>query len=137
MRPPASDGQTLQGKDKKNKGTGKKVKKSKVAPTATVVSEAPAPVKDQTVNISLPTQKIDEPAKVDIPVPGPALSLTSGVDSISKPATSTGASFSTLPHSATGISGAGQSFFTEPDVSDVDSNHDRSDKASDEGEISD
>ena len=99
--------------------------------------EAPAPGKDQTVNISLPTQKIDEPAKVDIPVPGPALSLTSGVDSISKPATSTGASFSTLPHSATGISVAGQSFFTEPDVSDVDSNHDRSDKASDEGEISD
>ena len=49
MRPAAADGQNLQGKDKKNKGTGKKVKKTKVAPTATVVSEAPAPVKDQTV----------------------------------------------------------------------------------------
>ena len=134
VRPPAADGQNLQGKDKKNKGTGKKVRKTKVAPTATVVSEAPAPVKDQTVNISPPSQTHDEPVKVDAPVPGPALSLTSGVDSIPKPATSF---FSTLPHTTTGVSGAGQSFSNEQDVSDVDSNPDRSDKASDEGEISD
>ena len=134
VRPPATDGQNSQGKDKKNKGTGKKVKKTKVAPTATVVSEAPAPVKDQTVSISLPAQKHDEPVKVDAPVPGPALSLTSGVDSIPKPATSF---FSTLPHTTTGVSGAGQSFSNEQDVSDVDSNPDRSDEASDEGEISD
>ena len=132
VRPPAADGQNLQGQDKKNKGTGKKVKKTKVAPTATVVSEAP--VKDQTVNISLPSQKHDEPVKVDAPVPGPALSLTSGVDSIPKPATSI---FTTLPNTTTGTSGAGQSFSNEQDVSDVDSNPDRSDKASDEGEISD
>ena len=95
MRPPAADGQNLQGKDKKNKDTGKKVKKTKVAPTATVVSEAPAPVKDQTVNISLPCQKHDEPVKVDAPIPDPALSLTSGVDSTLKPATSF---FTRLPH---------------------------------------
>ena len=50
VRPPATDGQNPQVKEKKNKGTGKKVKKTKVAPTATVVSEAPAPVKDQTVS---------------------------------------------------------------------------------------
>ena len=126
MRPPATDGQNPQGKDKKNKGMGKKVKKTKVAPTATVVSEAPAPVKDQTVSISLPAQKHDELVKVDASVPGPALSLTSGVNSIPKPATSF---FSTLPHTTTGVSGAGQSFSNEQDVSDVDSNPDRSDKA--------
>ena len=100
------------------------------------MSEVPAPVKDQTVDTFLPMQKLDEPAKVDIPVTGPALSLSSGVDSATKPTTSTGTSFSTLPHSVTGDSGTGPSFFTEPDLSDVDSNHDRSDKASDEGEIS-
>ena len=113
---------------------GKKVKKTKVAPTATVVSKAPAPVKDQTVSISLPAQKHDEPVKVDAPVPGPAPSLISGVESIPKPETSF---FSSLPHTTTGVSGTGQSFSTEQDVSDVDSNPDRSDKASDEGEISD
>ena len=86
------------------------------------------------INISLPAQKHDELVKVDAPVPGPALSLTSGVDSIPKPATSF---FSTLPHTTTGVSGAGQSFSNEQDMSDVDSNPDRSDKASDEGEISD
>ena len=134
VRPLAADGQNLQGKDKKNKGTGKKVKKTKVAPTTTVVSEAPAPVKDQTVNISLPSQKHDEPVEVDAPVPGPVLSLTSGVDSTPKPATSI---FTTLPHTTTGISGASQSCFNEQDVSDVDSNPEGSDKASDEGEISD
>ena len=134
MRSPATDGQNLQRKDKKNKGTGKKVKKTKVAPTATVVSEAPAPVKDQTVTIAPPSQKQDKPVEVDAPVPGPALSLSSGVDSSPKLTTSM---FTTLPPATTGSSGAGQSFFHEQDVSDVDSNPDRSDKVSDEGEISD
>ena len=134
VRPPATDGQNPQVKDKKNKGTGKKVKKTKVAPTATVVSEAPAPVKDQTVSIPLPAQKHVEPVKVDAPVPGPAPSLISGVESLPKPETSF---FSSLPHTTTGVSGTGQSFPIEQDVSDVDSNPDRSNKASDEGEISD
>ena len=134
VRPPATDGQNPQVKDKKNKGTGKKVKKTKVAPTATVVSEAPAPVKDQTVIESLPAQRHEEPVKVDAPVPGPAPSLITGAKSTSKPETSY---FSSLPHTTTGVSGTGQSFSAEQDVSDVDSNLDRSDKASDEGEISD
>ena len=134
VRSPATDGQNLQRKDKKNKGTGKKVKKTKVAPTTTVVSEAPAPVKDQTVTIAPPSQKQDKPVEVDAPVPGPALSLSSGVDSSPKLTTSM---FTTLPPATTGSSGAGQSFFHEQDVSDVDSNPDRSDKVSDEGEISD
>ena len=109
MRPPATDGQNPQVKDKKNKGTGKKVKKTKVAPTATVVSEAPAPVKDQTVKIPLPAQKHVEPVKVDVPLPGSAPSLISGVESLPKPETSF---FSSLPHTATGVSGTGQSFPT-------------------------
>ena len=134
VRSPATDGQNLQRKDKKNKGMGKKVKKTKVAPTATVVSEAPAPVKDQTVTIAPPSQKQDKPVEVDAPVQGPALSLSSGVDSNPKLTTSM---FTTLPPATTGSSGAGQSFFHEQDVSDVDSNPDRSDKVSDEGEISD
>ena len=134
VRSPATDGQNLQRKDKKNKGTGKKVKKTKVPPTATVVSEAPAPVKDQTVTIAPPSQKQDKPVEVDAPVPGPALSPSSGVDSSPKLTTSM---FTTLPPATTGSSGAGQSFFHEQDVSDVDSNPDRSDKVSDEGEISD
>ena len=134
MRPPATDGQNPQVKEKKNKGTGKKVKKTKVAPTATVVSEAPAPVKDQTVSESLPAQRHEEPVKMDAPVPGPAPSLLPGAKSTSKPETSF---FSSLPHTTTGVSGTGQSFSAEQDVSDVDSNLDRSDKASDEGEISD
>ena len=137
VRPPASDGQTSHPKDTKNKGKGKKLKKNKAVPTATVVSEAPAPVKDHTVNTSLPTQNIEEPAKVDIPVPGSALSLSSGGDSISKPAASTVSSSAALSASATGTSGASQSFFADPDFSDVESNHDRSAKDSDEGEISD
>ena len=134
VRPPATDGQNPQVKDKKNKGTGKKVKKTKVAPTATVVSEAPAPVKDQTVSESLPAQRHEEPVKVDAPVPGPAPSIIPGAKSTSKPETSF---FSSLPHTTTGVSGTSQSFSAEQDVSDVDSNLDRSDKASDEGEISD
>ena len=109
VRPPATDGQNPQVKDKKNKGTGKKVKKTNVAPTATVVSEAPAPVKDQTVKIPLPAQKHVEPVKVDVPLPGPAPSLISGVESLPKPETSF---FSSLPHTATGVSGTGQSFPT-------------------------
>ena len=135
VRPPASDGQISHPKDAKNKGTGKKLKKNKTVPTATVVSEAPAPVKEHTVSTSLPTQNIEQLAKVDIPVPGPALSLSSGSDSISKPATFS--SSSALSASATGTSGVGQSFFADPDVSDVESNHDQSTKDSDEGEISD
>ena len=135
VRPPASDGNVTQQKDKKNKGTGKKVKKSKAAPTATVVSEAPAPVKDNTINTSLPVQSTEEPAKVDIPVPGPVLSLASGIDytySSSNPSAS-----NTLSASITGSTGAGQSLFAEPDISDAESTHDRSDKDSDEVEISD
>ena len=135
VRPPASDGQISHPKDAKNKGTGKKLKKKKTVPTATVVSEAPAPVKEHTVSTSLPTQHTEQPAKVDIPVPGPALSLSSGGDSISKPATLSGSS--TLSASVTGSSGVGQSFFADPDASDVESNHDQSNKDSDEGEISD
>ena len=134
VRPPATDGQNPQVKEKKNKGTGKKVKKTKVAPTATVVSEAPDPVKDQTVSESLPAQRHEEPVKMDAPVPGPAPSLLPGAKSTSKPETSF---FSSLSHTATGVSGTGQFFSAEQDVSDVDSNLDRSDKASDEGEISD
>ena len=135
VRPPASDGQISHPKDAKNKGTGKKLKKKKTVPTATVVSEAPAPVKEHTVSTSLPTLHTEQPAKVDIPVPGPALSLSSGGDSISKPATLSGSS--TLSAPVTGASGVGQSFFADPDASDVDSNHDQSNKDSDEGEISD
>ena len=134
VRPPATDGQNPQVKDKRNKGTGKKLKKTKVAPTATVVSEARAPVKDQTVIESLPAQRHEEPVKVDAPVPGPAPSLIPGAKSTSKPETSF---FSSLPDTTTGVSGTGQSFSAEQDVSDVDSNLDLSDKASDEGEISD
>ena len=134
VRPPATDGQNPQVKEKKNKGTGKKVRKTKVAPTATVVSEAPAPVKDQTVSESLPAQRHEELVKMDAPVPGPAPSLLPGAKSTSKPETSF---FSSVPHTTTGVSGTGQSFSAEQDVSDVDSNLDRSDKASDEGEISD
>ena len=85
---------------KKNKGTGKKVKKTKVAPTATVVSEAPAPVKDQTVSISLPAQKHDEPAKVDAAIPGPAPSLISSVQAIPKPETSFLCQLTLCHHSA-------------------------------------
>ena len=135
VRPPASDGQISHPKDAKNKGTGKKLKKKKTVPTATVVSEAPAPVKEHTVSTSLPTQHTEQPAKVDIPVPGSALSLSSGGDSIFKPATLSGSS--TLSAPVTGASGVGQSFFADPDASDVDSNHDQSNKDSDEGEISD
>ena len=131
VRPLTSAKDTSQKKDKKNKGTGKKGKKEKLIPCTTVTSEAPAPVKDNTVNISLPSQDIEQPAKVDVPAPGSDLSLGSGVDvSISKPAPVTHPN--TLSASATGTSG--QSFFTDPDVSDFDS---AQDKDSEEGEISD
>ena len=131
VRPPTSAKDTSQKKDKKNKGTGKKGKKEKLIPCTTVTSEAPAPVKDNTVNISLPPQDIEQPAKVDVPAPGFDLSLGSGVDaSISKPAPATHPN--TLSASATGTSG--QSFFTDPDFSDFDS---AQDKDSEEGEISD
>ena len=106
VRPPATDGQNPQVKEKKNKGTGKKVRKTKVAPTATVVSEAPAPVKDQTVSESLPAQRHEELVKMDAPVPGPAPSLLPGAKSTSKPETSF---FSSVPHTTTGVSGTGQS----------------------------
>ena len=57
VRPPASDGQISHPKDAKNKGTGKKLKKKKTVPTATVVSEAPAPVKEHTVSTSIPSNR--------------------------------------------------------------------------------
>ena len=70
------------------------------------MSEAPAPVKDNTVNISLPSQDIEQPAKVDVPALGSDLSLASGVDaSISKPAPVTHSASNTLSASATGASG--------------------------------
>ena len=132
-RPLTSARDTSQKKDKKNKGTGKKGKKNKPIPSPTVMSEAPAPVKDNTVNISLPSQDIEQLAKVDVPAPGSDLSLASGVDtSVSKPAPATHSVSNTLSASATGASG--QSFFTNPDVSDFESTQD---KDSEEGEISD
>ena len=119
-------------KEKKNKGPGKsKGKKSKTVPSATVTAELLVLEKPQTgsLNITAPLK----PTRMDMPSLGVFMSLDQ-----SSTTTSTKTSYSTLqPIVSSGVTGTGPDITTAQDFSDVDSLTGRSDKDSEDGQISD
>ena len=118
-------------KERKNKGSGKKSKKAKTLPSASDVS--PAPEKSQTGSLTVVKSAIS--TKEDRPGPGDSLSF--GQDSsVTSAKSTTGVLHPTASFGDTGT-GTGQDVSTAPEYSDVESLASRSDKDSEDGEISD
>ena len=120
-------------KEKKNKGSGKKSKKTKAMPSTSSTDGLPALEKSQTG--SLNTVKSANPTKEDMPGPGDSLSL--GQDSSVISTKSTTAVLHPTASSGDTSAGTGEDVSTAPENSDVESLTGRSDKDSEDGEISD
>ena len=128
---PDEDLQRTKTMEKKNKGPGKKGKKSK--PVSSATSSNLPTVPDKSPTGSLSSSQPAASAKVDIPGPGAFLSLGQGsctssfVLTTAEPQPAASGTFGT---------GSGPFLATAPDDSDVESVTGRSDKDSEEGEIS-
>ena len=127
VRSPGQDDETY--KEKKNKGT--KGKKSKPMSTATSTT-VPTPVQEKSQTGSSLTFSSD---KVDIPGPGAVLSLDSDIHT--GPPDLSCAELNPPVQAGTSGAGPGAFFETVPDDSDIESVTGKSDKDSEEGEISD